>query len=424
MTQPIADYSFGLMDNLDVTLSSSGPIQPSSPTEETNLSVRHDQSTSNSYYELDLAEVNMTLYCEQEFRDMMMGDFIFDELISNSPVLADISELLNEDPEEVHSRESNDMAGSIQSTDEHLVMIKTGDSTALPVIRPHVEKLPTRNAHAQPIALSASVAVSVPTPHQLQIVHPLEDTYRARYKSDYFPQKGSPRRPRYVADSVGNHFVTLQLPAENDRVVKDEYICISLLTTPNNNRGYFYSPYKFQIDHNDRKVSDQNPIYLPVQKYLERDSTLKLHLVLIKSKLDELNHAQPLKPFVGTIGSVQNIITEAKLSPKDLINEYQLDKSHIAFTLCTKVSADVYEAHPETTVVSSVITEVSPAGSKAKPKPTTTNTAKKICCPNCAHSFDLPDGEKGEKRKSASSTAETSSKGTTNTRTNKKKKAA
>jgi hypothetical protein len=35
--------------------------------------------------------------------------------------------------------------------------------------------------------------------------------------------------------------------------------------------------------------------------------------------------------------------------------------------LCTKVSADVYEAHPETTVVSSVITEVSPAGSKAKP---------------------------------------------------------
>lgn len=71
--------------------------------------------------------------------------------------------------------------------------------------------VPTRNAHAQPIALSASVAVSVPTPHQLQIVHPLEDTYRARYKSDYFPQKGSPRRPRYVADSVGNHFVTLQV---------------------------------------------------------------------------------------------------------------------------------------------------------------------------------------------------------------------
>jgi len=55
------------------------------------------------------------------------------------------------------------------------------------------------------------VAVTVPTPNQLQLSHPLEDTYRARYKSDYFPQKGSVRRPRYVADNAGNHFITLQV---------------------------------------------------------------------------------------------------------------------------------------------------------------------------------------------------------------------
>jgi hypothetical protein len=108
---------------------------------------------------------------------------------------------------------------------------------------------------------------------------------------------------------------------------------------------------------------------------------------LIKSKLDQLNNAQPLKPFLGTIGSVQSmktneileikkkfhifvfidIINKEKLSPKEFIKEYQLEKSHIAFTLCTKVSKDAYEIHPETTIVSSVITELPPTVSKAKP---------------------------------------------------------
>jgi hypothetical protein len=418
MTQPNIEDYFGSMDNLDITLSSHS-IQPSSPSDETSLPIRYDQNTSECYYELDLADVNMTFYSEQDFRNVI-GDFGLEQFAAPSPIIDDISELLNEGTEELHSTESNDMAGSIQSTDEQLAM---RDSTTLPVIRPHIEKLTTRNLHDQSIALSASVAVTVPTPHQLQLVHPLEDTYRARYKSDYFPQKGAPRRPRYVADSEGNHFVKLQLPTEYKHDLKNEYICISLLTTPSNNRGYFYSPYKFQIDHNDGKIPDQNPMYLPVEKYRERDSTLKFHLVLIKSKLDQLNNAQPLKPFLGTIGSVQNIINKEKLSPKEFIKEYQLEKSHIAFTLCTKVSKDAYKMRPETTVVSSVITELPPTVSKAKPEANTANTGKKICCPKCAHCFDLPDGEKGEKRKSISSTSQTSSKATTNPRTNKKKKA-
>ncbi len=120
---------------------------------------------------------------------------------------------------------------AIQSTDEQLAMIKSGDSGTLPVIRPHMEKciitskkknvlsfkifylylVRIKNLSDQSISLSNSVAVTVPTPNQLQLVYPLEDTYRPRYKSDYFPQKGAVRRPRYVADNVGNHFVTLQV---------------------------------------------------------------------------------------------------------------------------------------------------------------------------------------------------------------------
>jgi hypothetical protein len=33
---------------------------------------------------------------------------------------------------------------------------------------------------------------------------------------------------------------------------------------------------------------------------------LRLHLVLIKSKLDQLKYAQPLKPFLDAMGNIQS----------------------------------------------------------------------------------------------------------------------
>lgn len=128
----------------------------------------------------------------------------------------------------------------------------------------------------------------------MQLVHQLEDTYRARYKSDYFPQKGEPRRPRYVADNRGNHFVSLQvqrkrvfeiqiysfhfemkLPAGYSRDLSNEYIRVSLITTPIGNSGHFYSPYKFQTHHRDAKILDENPIFLPVGEHKGNGSPLK-----------------------------------------------------------------------------------------------------------------------------------------------------
>jgi hypothetical protein len=61
------------------------------------------------------------------------------------------------------------------------------------------------------------------------------------------------------------------------------------------------------------------------------------------------------------------------MSPKELINKYQLDKSHIAFTLCTKLPNGTYEHHPETTVISSVITE-----SSKKPSTVSNNESGKL----------------------------------------------
>jgi hypothetical protein len=65
------------------------------------------------------------------------------------------------------------------------------------------------------------------------------------------------------------------MPTEYNRDLKYEYIRIALITTSINDRGHFYSPYKFQINHNDVKVPDQNPMYLSLLKYLDNDSTIK-----------------------------------------------------------------------------------------------------------------------------------------------------
>lgn len=53
----------------------------------------------------------------------------------------------------------------------------------------------------------------------------------------------------------------------------------------------------------------------------------------------------------------EDIIHTDKLAPKDLITTYQLDQSHIVFTLCTKLTDDSYKIYPESTVLSTVITE-------------------------------------------------------------------
>jgi len=64
------------------------------------------------------------------------------------------------------------------------------------------------------------VGVGVPqkaviSSHKIAIVFELEEFFRARYKSDYFGQNGKSRKPRYVADRHGNHFITLKVIKKN-----------------------------------------------------------------------------------------------------------------------------------------------------------------------------------------------------------------
>ncbi|CAF4015669.1 unnamed protein product [Rotaria sordida] len=389
MEQQINTSNISPMDNLDFILTSN-VSQSSLSTEEIGTRVRYDYNTWESFYEIDVADLNMTLYSDELFKDLLDEFKAIQQYSASSSVTDDLSELLADDTHVLSPIESNDMADRIQSTDEHLAMIKPSNPV-LPVIRSHTGKIPTKNLLGTSIELSTSVAVTVPTPNQLQILLPLEDTYRARYKSDYFPQNGLSRRPRYVADKAGHHYITLQMPTAYKRDFTNEYIRVALITTSIDDRGHFYSPYKFQTNHHDAKVPDQNPIYIPVSTQQKNNFTMKLQLVLIKSKLDQLNDAQPLKSFSDTITNIQNIIHDEKLTPKDLINTYQLEKSHIAFTLCTKLSNGLYDSHPETTVISSIITESSAkqlAISNNKSGMVTKTIRKKICCPKCSHYFD------------------------------------
>ncbi|CAF2464855.1 unnamed protein product [Rotaria sp. Silwood2] len=242
----------------------------------------------------------------------------------------------------------------IDTRNDEQLAINTSHNELLPVVRSHTEK-----ASESSVPLSSRVAITNSNSKQLQLVYPLENTYRARYKSDYFPQNGTVRRPRYIADHASNHFITLQLPSEYQHDAQNDYIRVALITTLIKGHEHYYSPYKFQKDNYDIKVPDENPIYIKVENSRETKSIIRLQLVLIKSKLDQLNYVQPLIRFSETITHVQNIIHEEKLTPKDLINKYQLEKSHLAFTLCTKQPNGLYKPHSETTIISSVISETS-----------------------------------------------------------------
>jgi hypothetical protein len=80
----------------------------------------------------------------------------------------------------------------------------------------HVEKNRKAKSSKKSILLSSSVGVGVPqrplkSTHTIEIVNELEEKYRPRYKSDYFAQNGTTRKPRYVTDRHDNHYVTLKV---------------------------------------------------------------------------------------------------------------------------------------------------------------------------------------------------------------------
>jgi len=324
---------------------------------------------------MDFSDLGLTNYPDQTFDQILQELLSTTEEITTSPQVKDV----------VQPVESNDAIYRIQRPDDHQLEIIENNVPKLSVTRSSVEPTVSTETSEPSIPLSESVLVTMPSPTQLHLVNSLEETFRPRYKSDYFPQKGAVRHPRYVADKHGNHYVTIQIPSAYRSDLSEKYLRIALITTNLPGRGHFYSPYKFQIDNEKVNVPDQNPMYIKVSTSSHQDYKMKLHLVLIKSKLDELRSAQPLIPFAFPSNAIQNLINNEQLTPKELINRYRLEKSHIAFTLCSKMLSGLYEIHSDTTVLSSVITEFNASATTKTNSPT--GDRKTVCCPNCSHQF-------------------------------------
>ena len=94
-----------------------------------------------------------------------------------------------------------------------------------------LEPMKKKKSNKKEILLSDSVAVGQPirSAHRIELVYPLEKTYRPRYKSDYFAQNGLKRKPRYVADQHQNHYVTLKVRQRNKTFISSCFVSLTSL---------------------------------------------------------------------------------------------------------------------------------------------------------------------------------------------------
>jgi len=274
------------------------------------------------------------------------------------------------------------LSNSTCDIDQNLLVINS-----LPIYG--IEKNKKVKSNKKPILLSSSVGVGIPqrslkSSHKIEIVNDLEEKYRPRYKSDYFGQNGITRKPRYVTDRQGNHYVTLKIPLGIRGKIRVDW-----LTLPDDATGErYFMPYRFQVNNESNEVADCNPIFQDIVPDAS-GTTMKLYLVLIKAKQDALKFLQPLQPFhpvKDAFGAIDKQTSEktSKLTPKKLIKKYQLGKSQLAFTLCT-LARDGQSWIPEwDTIVYSTVLEEETGDS---------STGKTVACPNCSLPIDIDDDE-------------------------------
>ncbi|CAF3636284.1 unnamed protein product [Rotaria sordida] len=141
------------------------------------------------------------------------------------------------------------------------------------------------------------------------------------------------------------------------------YIRVSLVTVEykKTNLHYFH-PY--ELEHplnkeiNDR---DHNCVWVPIQKEDCLSGTKSFpYLRIVKTRACHLQTSTSLRPFDCDNQDLQNQSLVQFSCPKDIINEYNLNKSQLAFTVAKEVTIDgrsMMELYSDTTVYSEEIAD-------------------------------------------------------------------
>ncbi|UJR07350.1 hypothetical protein I4U23_011636 [Adineta vaga] len=189
---------------------------------------------------------------------------------------------------------------------------------------------------------------------ELQIVNDLQEKYRPRYKSDMILSMEGDQILRCVRDRFGNNHVTLKMTPHIQGKIRVNWLTISDKTGQR-----YIMPYHIQARDGSHLIPDSNSIIFDINT--DDDGFMKLKLGLCKTTWRELEGSQPLSLFQPITDALHtsNILPHAHLSPKRLIREFRLERSQLAFTLCTRGQNESSVPQWHTTVFSNVMTEVS-----------------------------------------------------------------
>ncbi|CAF3337011.1 unnamed protein product [Rotaria sp. Silwood1] len=153
------------------------------------------------------------------------------------------------------------------------------------------------------------------------------------------------------------------IPEEYGKPNDGYYIRISLVTvTYNKTNLHYFHPY--ELEHPTNKHSNDaynNAVWLPIQPEDCLSGTKSFpSLRIVKKRACHLQTCSNLRIFDCHNQTLQNNSFAQFSRAKDIIDEYNLDKSQLAFTVAKKVSTDgqtMFQLYPDTTVYSEEMVE-------------------------------------------------------------------
>ncbi|CAF0969857.1 unnamed protein product [Adineta ricciae] len=209
-----------------------------------------------------------------------------------------------------------------------------------------------QDQHREHNASTADNVSRLPQRHELQVVHPLQKTYRSRYLSECMPLTGGVTCTSLLCDRLRNPYVTLKTTPNFQGKVRVDW-----LTIPNKMGQRHTMPY--YLISRDVSSPRHQGVYIMYDVNADMNGIVRLYLSLYKPTLSELARNQPIPLFQPAMDLLHrsSVVNHQQMSPRQLVREFHLNKSQLAFTLCTRANDESFVVQWDTTVFSTVMTE-------------------------------------------------------------------